>query len=228
MYWWIYGMPIVVFETDFSADELRSTVDIEFTKQSERFGSLDEHARAIFESVCINQTITLDVIQSELTKSANTHQQATLTILRTHGGNHVEVKQSLKALDDQAKAALEGISDNQTSIQEASATILSNQVESHIAINQALETMNASSQAEHEATRRELEQMKRAMAEIERDMVRRDKELKELLVELSKTSTEKERRKLQEKSNAVSVALCALVTIYQGLQVLILALDTFD
>ena len=214
-------------QTDFSADELRSTIDIEFTKQSERFGSLDDNARAIFETLSINQTITLDVVQSELTKSANTHRQATLTILQTHREKHAEVKQSLNALDGHAKAALQAIANNQTSIQEASATILSNQDESQVAINQALETMNASSQAEHEATRRELEQMKQAMAQIERDMVRRDKELKELLIELSKTSAEKERKKLQEQSNAVSVALCALVTIYQGLQVFILAPDTF-
>lgn len=57
------------------------------------------------------------------------------------------------------------------------------------------------------------------MEQFEQDMLRRDNELKDLLIELSKAHSDKERKKLQERSNAVTVALCALVTIYQSLQV---------
>jgi hypothetical protein len=83
----------------------------------------------------------------------------------------------------------------------------------------ALESVNASSREEHEATRRELEQMKEALAQIEQDMIRRDNELKELPIALGKVHSEREKKKLQERSNAVTVALCALVTIYENLQV---------
>lgn len=197
----------------------RSSIDIESVKQSDRFDSLDVHAKAIFDTLSTNHTRIHEVIQSEAAKSMDMYQQATITILRTQEGMHGEVKQSLDALDDQAKEALQALSDNRELLQGATVTILSTQEESQAIVKQAFELMDVNSRAEHEATRRELEQMKRAIAQIEQDMVRRDQELKELLFELSKSTTEKERKKLQEKSNAVTVALCALVTIYQGLEV---------
>ena len=153
------------------------------------------------------------------------YQQATLKILGKQEETHVEVKGAFESLDKQATAALEALSDNQESIQEMAVTIISNQDESQAIVTQTLESMDENSRVEHEATRRELEQMKQVVVQIQQDMVRRDNELKTLLLELSKTHSEKERKKLQEKSNAVTVALCALVTIYQGLQVFAICSD---
>jgi len=102
---------------------------------------------------------------------------------------------------------------------ETMVTIIAKQDETHMGINETLEAMDANSKAEHEATRRELEQMKRAMAQIEQDMIKRDAELKDLLTKLRGVHNEKERKTLQEKSNAVTVALFALVIVYQSLQV---------
>jgi septal ring factor EnvC (AmiA/AmiB activator) len=93
------------------------------------------------------------------------------------------------------------------------------QEETQAEMTQVLESIDASSRAEHEATRRELEQMKQALAQIEQDMIRRDDELKELLTAIGRAHGDKEKKNLQERSNAVTVALCALVTVYQSLQV---------
>jgi hypothetical protein len=58
------------------------------------------------------------------------------------------------------------------------------------------------------------------MVQIETDMVQRDRELKKLLVELREAHSDKKRKKLREKSNAIAVALCAFATMHQSLQVL--------
>ena len=50
-------------------------------------------------------------------------------------------------------------------------------------------------------------------------MARRDEELKILIIDLSKTHTEKEKKRLQERSNTVTIALYALITVYERLQV---------
>lgn len=104
---------------------------------------------------------------------------------------------------------------------ETTAAVASRQEELHEEAQHSLEQMNANSREDHEATRRELEQMKMAMQQIVEDIARRDEELKSLLADLNKSHSPNERKKLKERSNAVTVALCALVTIYEALQVII-------
>jgi hypothetical protein len=57
------------------------------------------------------------------------------------------------------------------------------------------------------------------MVQIEQDMKRRDEELTVLLLALREARTVKERQKLQERTNAVTTAIYALVTMNQSLQV---------
>src|SRR5438045_1465301 len=93
------------------------------------------------------------------------------------------------------------------------------QDETHTEVIEALQSLDSSSRAEQEATRRELEQLKQALAQIKQQMKRRDEELKELLKALSRNHNKRERKALRERSNAVTVALYALSTIYETLQV---------
>ena len=138
------------------------------------------------------------------------------------------------SLDHNGKALLEALSEGHGSLQElmlvesvksderyerSMIKILAKQEETKLEVTQVFEMMDSGSRAEHEATRREIEQLKAAMAQIENDMIRRDEELKELLAALGKAHGDKERQKLQERSNAVTVALCALSTMYESLQV---------
>tara|TARA_R110002060_G_scaffold72578_3_gene81280 strand:- start:22 stop:657 length:636 start_codon:yes stop_codon:yes gene_type:complete len=97
--------------------------------------------------------------------------------------------------------------------------IVAKQTEARVEITQALDTLDSNLRAEQEATRKELEQLKVALKQIEKDMARRDEELKILIIDLSKTHTEKEKKRLQERSNAVTIALYALITVYESLQV---------
>ncbi|KAH7348849.1 hypothetical protein BKA65DRAFT_268893 [Rhexocercosporidium sp. MPI-PUGE-AT-0058] len=64
------------------------------------------------------------------------------------------------------------------------------------------------------------------MVQIEEDMARRDEELKLLLIELSNSVNEKEKKRLQERSNAVTTALYALIIVYESLQKMFIALQT--
>jgi hypothetical protein len=103
--------------------------------------------------------------------------------------------------------------------QTTSKEIIAKYDETHGQIQDSLDLLEASSRAEHEVTRRELEQIKNAMVQIEQDMKRRDEELTVLLLALREARTVKERQKLQERTNAVTTAIYALVTMNQSLQV---------
>lgn len=97
--------------------------------------------------------------------------------------------------------------------------ILAKQAETQVEVTQALETLDTNLRAEQESTRLELEQLRSAMVQIEEDMARRDEELKLLLIELSSSVNDKEKKRLQERSNAVTTALYALIIVYESLQV---------
>jgi uncharacterized protein (DUF3084 family) len=144
--------------------------------------------------------------QSERFNNLDTRAKTLLDTLINHHSSVVEKIQLESAKSDERHL--------QTTV-----TIISKQEETQTEVTKVIEGLDASSRAEHEATRRELEQMKQTMAKIEQDMARRDEELKGLLIALSQAHTERERKKLQEKSNAVTAALFALVTIYESLQV---------
>jgi hypothetical protein len=206
------------------ADQCRCSIDIQSTKQSEQFNTLDEHGKAVLEALSNNRDIILEVVRSEATHTAT-------SILAKQDEARFEIVTSIA---EQGQAVAAAISEQHVSIQDAiqyesaksderhrniTVTVVAKHEETHAEVTKALELLGASSRTEHEATRRELEQTKKAMAQIEQDMIRRDEELKGLLMALGQAHTVKERRKLQEKSNAVTVALCALVTMYQSLQV---------
>jgi len=157
----------------------RCEIDVESTKQSDRYNSLDTYAKTIVESISAHNNSLLKALQSESIQ-----------------------------VGEREERTLQQLSSIETT-----------QIDTHIEVTTALKVVDFNSRAEHEATRRELEQMKHAMLQIEQDMVRRDEELKGLLLALSQAQGGKERERLQEKSNAVTAALYALVTIYQSLQV---------
>lgn len=149
--------------------------------------------------------------------------------------------EAFRSLDEHAQAVLEAIEGNTSSTHEllqservrteecyhrTVSTIITKQNETQLEITVALEALEESSRAEQEITRQELEQMKQAMLKIEQDMIHRDSELKGLLLALGQARNEREKEKLQEKSNAVTAAIYALVVVYQSLQVQMLSLAT--
>jgi biopolymer transport protein ExbB/TolQ len=87
-------------------------------------------------------------------------------------------------------------------------------------VKQALESMDATSRSEHDTLRREFGEVMQAMLKLRQDMLRENNKLKELVMEAIEARSEKERKRVQEQSNAVTFVLCNLMTVYQSLQVL--------
>ena len=81
--------------------------------------------------------------------------------------------------------------------------------------------MDAASRSEHDTLRREFGEVMQAMLKLRQDILRENNKLKELVMEAIEARSEKERKHVQEQSNAVTFVLCNLMTIYQSLQVLI-------
>jgi uncharacterized protein (DUF3084 family) len=144
--------------------------------------------------------------QSERYSNLNTHTKTLLdTLIKHHGSVEERIQLESVKSDERHK--------------KTTVAIVNKQEETQLEVAKALEALDATSHAEHEATHCQLEQMKQAMANIEQDMAQRDKELKGLLAALSQAHTERERKKLQEKSNAVTAAIFDLVTVSESLQV---------
>lgn len=91
--------------------------------------------------------------------------------------------------------------------------------QTRLAVVETVSTSDANNREEHEATRQQVKQLEDALTVLKVEIRRRDGELKEFLATFAQTRSPAKRRKLQERSNAVSAALLALETIYRSLKV---------
>jgi hypothetical protein len=173
---------------------------------------------------------------SESAKSAERHAQTTATVLSKQEGTQAEFISALNFLEDQSRSVSEAILENTGSLydsilvesaraderhEQITSTIVSTQKEAYIDVKQALESMDAASRSEHDTLRREFGEVMQAMLKLRQDILRENNKLKELVMEAIEARSEKERKHVQEQSNAVTFVLCNLMTIYQSLQVLI-------
>ncbi|PMD38004.1 hypothetical protein L207DRAFT_59761 [Hyaloscypha variabilis F] len=211
--------------------KLKYGFDVEATRQCERFDTLDAHAKAIFEAISQQQESIKDAIQIESLKSDDRHTNTITTIVAKQEEVYGEIS---RKLDETGELTLQAVIANGESVhnlissegsrsderhRETTEIIVTKQTESHTEVIETLQSLDSTSRTEQEATRREVEELKKAMKQIEEDMKRRDEELKELLQALSRTQNDLERKGLRERSNAVTVALVALMTIHETLQV---------
>jgi hypothetical protein len=200
-------------------------------RQNTRFDELGEYSKAILETLSIGNASIQEAIQRESTKTDERNQETIATVTAKQESIRVAVAESIsshaeaiistsKANNDELLDSIRKESERSDEREhETTTAVVSRQEELHAEVQHGLEQLDASSREEHEATRRELEQMKKAMEQIIEDIARRDEELRLLLRELNQSKSSSERKKLKERSNAVTVALCALVTIYESLQV---------
>lgn len=209
----------------------RLDIDAESTRQLERFDTLDEQAKSILATISKQQQSIEEAIQIESVKSDDRHTQTVSTIVTKQEEGRLDI---IQTANENRELIVEAVAANGDSIhslvsaessrsderhRETTDTIVAKHDETHTEVIESLQSLDATARAEQESTRRELEQLKQAMAQIEQDMKRRDEELKRLLMKLGHTHNSVKRKALQERSNAVTVALCALITIYECLQV---------
>jgi hypothetical protein len=209
----------------------RCDVDVESTRQSERFEELSAHAKAIFDAISEQHESIQKAIQAECMKSGDRHVQTVAAIVAKQEEGQYEI---IKSVTETSDLIIQTVATNAESIRDIASSeslksderhrqatdiIVAKQDETHTEVIQALESLDSGSRTEQEATRQELQQLKQAIIQIQEDISQRDEELRGLLVKLSGAKSSRERRKIQERSNAVTVAICALVTIYESLQV---------
>ncbi|KAH7416755.1 hypothetical protein BKA64DRAFT_276354 [Cadophora sp. MPI-SDFR-AT-0126] len=222
--------------------QLRNDINVNAILESERLDTLDEYAKTILVEISVTEDTIREAIIVEGDNSERRHNETKAVILSEQGQTRGHItdtilsegelagtrhEQTVAVIRAKGTEVQEDIRDaihveSENSSQRHKQTqdiIIASHTEAQNDITQTLETLDSNLKAEQEATRRELEQLKIAMTQIEKDMARRDEELKVLLIELSHTHTEKEKRRLQERSNAVTIALYALVTVYEALQV---------
>ncbi|KAN0094099.1 hypothetical protein V8E51_017283 [Hyaloscypha variabilis] len=211
--------------------ELKCDIDVKATRQCERFDTLDAHAKAIFEAISQQQDSVKEAVQIESLKSDDRHTNTVTTIVAKQEEVYGEIS---RKIDEAGELAVQAVIASGESVhnlissegsrlderhRETTEKIVAKQTESHTEVIETLQSLDSTSRTEQESTRRDVEELKKAMKQIEEDMKRRDAELKELLQALSRTHNDLERKGLRERSNAVTVALVALMTIYETLQV---------
>jgi hypothetical protein len=188
----------------------------------------------LFEELSENHYSLRDTMTSESAKSAERHAQTT-TILSKQEETQAELISALNSLEDQSRSISEAILENTGSLydsilvesaraderhEQTTNTIVSTQKETHMYVKLTLESMDAASRSEHDTLRREFGEVMQAMLKLRQDILRENNKLKALVMEAIETRKEKERKHVQEQSNAVTFVLCNLMTVYQSLQVL--------
>ncbi|KAN0099315.1 hypothetical protein V8E51_013090 [Hyaloscypha variabilis] len=205
---------------------LKCEIDVEDTKRLERFKTLDAHANTIFDALSEQQVS----IQANDARSDKRHIKTVAIIVSKQKEGHTQVVKSVAEAGDQvvqavaasAEAIQETLSaesikaDNRH--QHTAEVIVAKQIKAHTEVIETLQSLNCSSRAEQEATRRELEQLKQALTKTEQDIETRVEELKEFVEALNRTRDDKLRRQLQERSNAITVALSAMAIVHESLQ----------
>lgn len=166
-------------------DACRHDIDAESTRQSERFDTLDIHARKIFESITRQQVLFKDVIQIESLRSDERHAQTITTITTKQEEGDLDV---IRTVNETGELIVEAVAANGDSIhslisaessksderhQSTTEIIVAKHDKTHIEVKDILQSLDATARAEQESTRRELEQLKQAMVQIEQDMKRR-------------------------------------------------------
>ena len=189
----------------------------------------------LFEVLSENHYSLRDTMASESAKSAERHAQTTATIVSKQEETQAEFISALNSLEDQSRSVSEAILENTESLydsilvesaraderhEQTTSAIVSTQKEAHMDVKQALESMDAASRSEHDILRREFGEVMQAMLKLRQDMLRENNKLKELVMKAIEARSEKERKRVQEQSNAVTFVLCNLMTVYQSLQVL--------
>ena len=189
----------------------------------------------LFEVLSENHYSLHDTMASASAKSAERHAQTTTAILSKQEETQAEFISALNSLEDQSRSVSEAIFENTGGLydsilvesaraderhEQTTSTIVSTQKEAHMDVKQALESMDATSRSEHDTLRREFGEVMQAMLKLRQDMLRENNKLKELVMEAIEARSEKERKRVQEQSNAVTFVLCNLMTVYQSLQVL--------
>jgi hypothetical protein len=189
----------------------------------------------LFEVLSENHYSLHDTMASASAKSAERHAQTTTAILSKQEETQAEFISALNSLEDQSRSVSEAIFENTGGLydsilvesaraderhEQTTSTIVSMQKEAHMDVKQALESMDATSRSEHDTLRREFGEVMQAMLKLRQDMLRENNKLKELVMEAIEARSEKERKRIQEQSNAVTFVLCNLMTVYQSLQVL--------
>ncbi|KAL2064630.1 hypothetical protein VTL71DRAFT_3767 [Oculimacula yallundae] len=228
--------------------QLRNDVGLITIRDSERFDTLDDYAKALLGATAASDISIRGTLVAEGESSARRHTEMQNVVRFKHD----ELRDNLRDIalvesqtsDRRHERTAEVITSQNFQVQKTICDaitvesensgerheqtrneITAKQTESQAEITQALEVLDSNIRAEQESTRLELEQLRLAMAQIEEDMARRDDELKALLVELCNSKSDRDKKRIQEKSNAVSTALYALVTVYDTLQKMLHALQ---
>ncbi|KAG4436838.1 hypothetical protein IFR05_007687 [Cadophora sp. M221] len=228
--------------------QLRDDIDVTAVRQSERFDALDEYAKALLSGISVTELSIREAIIAEGENSDRRHKNIEAVIVSSQAEARSEIRNAMlmeseasetrhghrtsvilakgtEIQEDIRGAILEESENSDKRHQKTKGDILAKQTETQVEITQALETMDSNLRAEQESTRLELEQLRSAMVQIEEDIARRDEELKLLLIELSSSVNDKEKKRLQERSNAVTTALYALIIVYESLQKMLVALQ---
>jgi molybdopterin synthase catalytic subunit len=139
----------------------------------------------------------------------DTRLSLTKSISSVNATNQAEHKSTREAMSSQAFRATE---QHETVLTRTEELVKSSEVE-------VIGVLSVSNQEEHEQTRSQIDELKEALRILKEQMDSRDQELKGLLKLFNSTRSTKERKKLGERSNAVTAALLALESMYRSLRV---------
>ena len=168
------------------------------TQHAQEFGALSSRNKTILDALINNRDVFQQSVQAQTDKVRKMLDQTDAVIGEEHAKTRTEIVQTVYVADAHNREE---------------------HAEMRIVVVENVTAADASNREQHEATRQQVKQLEHALTVLKGEIRKRDEELKEFLSAFTQTHSPAKRRKLQERSNAVSAALLALETVYRRLEV---------
>jgi hypothetical protein len=183
---------------------------------------LDVHAKAILKAIVNGHDIFQSSVADQSVLICDSFAETRRTIRQGHATTHVELQQSVIRVE--RKIQEEHLLTRCNVQKEGDRVIISNENGNRALsrsielatgnLQDALDSKAEANAIQHDQTRAQIVELQEALRQLSEQIEARDRQLAFLLTDLSKTTKEKRRKRLQEQSNAVTAAIVALQTMY--------------
>ncbi|KAH7134172.1 hypothetical protein EDB81DRAFT_858821 [Dactylonectria macrodidyma] len=196
------------------------------TQVATRFDNCDAQTKEVLDTIVNGGDVFNSVLTDQTVLICSLHEETRRCIQQNHDTTRLELHQVTTHLeqtnqDEHAKTRQE--------IEEDANRVIASHIDSNREVFHMVQLaeanlhetteINAEANAiQHEQTQSQIAELKEALRQLSSQIKARDQELQDLLTAFTKSKSQKKRKLLRERSNAVSAALFALRTMHDSLQ----------
>jgi len=211
-----------MFVSRFTDVAPRQQVESLHTQVASRFDDCDAQTKSILDAILDNRDVFQNNLSDHSVLVRDSLAKTRSLIQQNHETTRIEIQQSTVHVEQRSRE--EHAITRQNIQNEGDRVIVSNKdaartvartVElAEVSLQDTLESNAETNTLQHNLTQSQIAELKDALRQLSAQIEARDRQLEDLLADLSKTKSEKKRKMLREQSNAVTAAIFALKIMY--------------